>query len=143
MGINYDDRLTDDSDKVRFVIGDTVDDEGPRPEDRNFSDSEISATITLEGSWRRAVAALYEVLAGEWPVHVITSFNAQSGSYSKIDPSKAYKDLAKQWRDKYGGSGESATAGLDALTVDNSGDAVSPLFQVEAFGHKRTDWDAA
>ena len=94
--------------------------------------------LTIEGSWQRAVAAGFEVLASAWQSE--TSFSVFNGSFSRSDAAKGYRDDAKYWRDKYG-EGGSATAELGSKSVDNSGDTVVPLFQREAFGHTVTDWD--
>ena len=139
MSINYDDRLTDDSDKMRFWLQDTVDDRGPKPAKKNFSDAEIDALITAEGSWQRAVAAGFEVLTSAWQSE--TTFSVQNGSYTRSDAANGYRKMAIEWRDKHGYAGDGATEEIGAKDVDFSGNDVSPLFQREAFGHKVTDWD--
>ena len=140
MAFSYYDTLDTDRDKVRFWLQDTVDGDGPKPSNGNFSDAELDGLITIEGSWQRAVAGGFELLASAWQSE--TSFSVFNGSYSRSDAASGYKELAEQWRDKWG-DGESATADLDAKTTDFSGDTVTPLFQREAFGHKVTDWDPA
>ena len=66
--------LTTDLDKVRFYVRDTESGSGPRPDtdSSNFSDDELNGLITLEGSWSRAVAGIYEALAAEWGQYVDT-----------------------------------------------------------------------
>jgi hypothetical protein len=138
MAFTYKGGLASDRDKVRFYLQDTVSGKGKKPDNENFTDAELDGLLTIEGSWQRAVAAGFEVLASAWQSE--TSFSVFNGSFSRSDAAKGYRDDAKYWRDKYG-EGGSATAELGSKTVDNSGDTVVPLFQREAFGHKVTDWD--
>ena len=138
MAINYDDRLTNDSDKVRFWLQDTVDDRGPKPAKKNFSDAEVDALITAEGSWQRAVAAGFEVLTSAWQSE--TTFSVQNGSYTRSDAANGYRKMAAEWRERFGEDG-GATEEIGAKAVDFSGESVTPLFQREAFGHTVTDWD--
>ena len=141
MAITYDANITTERDRIRLQIGDTIDGDGPRkPDDKNFSDAELDALATSEGSWQRTVAACYEILAGEHAKH--TTFSAHGGSYSRSDSSRTYRELAERWRKKYGNAGESAADGIDAAIIDFSGDDVTPLFQVEQFGFRRKDWDS-
>lgn len=62
--ITYD--LTSDLGRVRFAIGDTVADAGVKPDGTNFSDEELDALLTSEGSVAGAVAAALEALARMW-----------------------------------------------------------------------------
>ena len=138
MSINYDDRLTDDSDKVRFWLQDTVDDRGKKPANKNFSDAEITALISQGGSWESAVALGFDALAAAWQSE--TTFSVENGSYSRSDAAKGYRDLADDWRERHG-IDATATENVGAKSVDFSGNDVTPLFQREAFGYKVTDWD--
>jgi hypothetical protein len=140
MAFTYLDTLATDRDKVRFHIQDTIEDEGRKPNNGNFSDAEIDGLLTIEGSWQRAVAAGFEALASIWATE--SSFSVFNGQFTRNTVGVQYQKLAELWRDKYG-EGGSATEELDAKTTDFSGDTVVPLFQREAFGHKVTDWDPA
>lgn len=140
MAFSYYDTLATDRDKVRFWLQDTEENKGKKPGNENFTDAELDGLLTIEGSWQRAVAGGFELLASAWQSE--TSFSIFNGSYTRSDAARGYKELAETWRDKWG-DGESATADLDAKTTDFSGDTVTPLFQREAFGHKVTDWDPA
>ena len=131
MAFTYDDSLDIDRDKVRFHLQDTVEDNGPKPDNSNFSDGELDALITIEGTWQRAVAAGFEALASAWAKE--TSFSVFNGSFTRSDAARYYQKLADKWREEYGYAG-GATDGLDAKDVDFSGDEVVPLFQREAFG---------
>ena len=140
MALTYSDALTGGRDNVRLWLQDTVSGQGPKPQNGNFSDAEIDALITLEGSWQLAVAAGFEILAAAWQSK--TSFSVFNGSYSRSDAAKGYLQMAEKWRGDYGFEG-GATDGLGAKTTDFGGDTVTPLFQRKAFGHTVTDWDPA
>lgn len=86
--------------KVRFHVGDTVEDKGPKPENGNFQDEEIEGLVSLEGTWQRAVAACYEVLAALWGPYA----DAKLGDYSESASQKAerFAALAQKWRDQHG-----------------------------------------
>jgi len=140
MAFSYLDDLDTDRDKVRFWLQDTVNGEGKKPGNANFSDGELDALITLEGSWQRAVAAGFETLASAWQSE--TSFSVFNGSFTRSDAAKGYREMALEWRGRYG-EGGNATAELGSKLTDFSGSTVTPLFQREAFGHKVTDWDPA
>jgi hypothetical protein len=103
MPITYSGSLATDQEKVRFYIGDTVDSAGPKPSDGNFTDAELNALISLEGSWQRAVAACFEALASLWAKQV--NFSADGVSASNSDVAKQYQASALEWRKKHGGSG--------------------------------------
>jgi hypothetical protein len=88
----YTDTLLTDRDKVRFEIGDVVSGSGPRPHSgyTNFTDNEISAVVTREGSWGAAAAKLAEVLASEW--------TAAAGDVSMADYRENYTARAEYFR---------------------------------------------
>jgi hypothetical protein len=140
MAFSYLDDLDTDRDKVRFWLNDIIQGEGPKPSKGNFSDAELDAIITIEGSWQRAVAAGFEALASAWQNE--SSFSVFNGSFTRSDAAKGYREMALEWRGRYGEGGD-ATEELGSKLTDFSGTAVTPLFQREAFGHKVTDWDPA
>ena len=55
MAVNYDDALSTDRDKVRFHIGDTIREDGPRPKGANFTDDEITGVLSIKSTWQRTV----------------------------------------------------------------------------------------
>jgi len=140
MAFSYHDDLATNRDKVRFWLQDTKEKQGPKPDNGNFTDAELDALIAAEVTWQRAVAGGYEVLAAAWIKE--TSFSVFNGSFSRSDAAKEYRELATEWREKYGEEGD-ITDELGGKITDFSGDTVTPLFQREAFGHKVTDWDPA
>ncbi len=140
MAFTYTDTLTANRDKVRFWLHDTVEDQGPRPKNRNFSDNELDGLLTIEATWQQAIAAGFEALASAWAKE--GSFAVFNGSFTKSTASSYYMKEAKAWRDRHGDTA-SATEELGSKTTDFSGNTVVPLFQRKAFGHKVTDWDPA
>jgi len=63
--------LATDIGKVRFAIGDSLEGTGPRPNQRNFSDAEISATLSLQDDdIDHTVLSLLKILANEWSTFV-------------------------------------------------------------------------
>jgi hypothetical protein len=109
MSFSYNDSETEDKDKVRGAIGDTVQRDGPRPttntgEGSNFSDEVITARIAREKVWQRAVANLFETLAAEWSKKA--SMNASGGGQSTgiqyNNVAEQYRKEAALWRKRYG-----------------------------------------
>jgi benzoyl-CoA reductase/2-hydroxyglutaryl-CoA dehydratase subunit BcrC/BadD/HgdB len=138
MAFTYNDALSIDRDKVRFWLQDTAEGQGPKPSNANFTDAEIDALVTEEGTWQRATAAGFEILASAWQSE--TSFSVFNGSFTRSDAAKGYREMAKEWRDKYGEEGD-VTDELATKELDFAGDTVTPLFQRKAFGHTVIDWD--
>lgn len=106
MAFTYEADLTVFRDKLRLYIGDTVENEGPRPSGRNFSDAELAGIATIEGDNINASrAAVYEVLAGEWAQYAMSEKEADLAFDAK-GVADMYLKLAKKWRDISGtGSG--------------------------------------
>lgn len=90
----------DDLSKVRFALDDTVKDVGPKPDGTNIRDSEITSTITQEGTWIKAVAFLLDYLATSWSSHP----NVESDQFglSNSHVSRNFSDRAEAWRKRYG-----------------------------------------
>ena len=121
MAFTYLGTLATDRDKVRFYIGDTVENSGPKPASGNFTDAEVDGLVTTEGSWQKAVAAGFETLAGLWSQYVETPIGPRRQSYSQT--AAGYEKLAKTWRRR---SGSQARAGSRAVTrVDGYSDDVA------------------
>lgn len=121
MTFTYLGTLGTDLDKVRFHIGDTTSGSGVKPADANFSDAELNGLVTLEGSWQRAVAGAFEVLAAAWARHA--TFNAGGVSSSQSDIARSYRESAAEWRRRYGTSsthaaGSAAVTRADAYSSD-------------------------
>lgn len=112
MAVTYLDTLLVDRDKIRFHLQDTVNGEGPKPSDGNFSDAELAALVTIEGTWQRAVAAGFEALAAAWRRY--PDFKADGLSLNRSSIAKGYTADAKKWRLMYGGG--VSRAGTRAVT---------------------------
>src|SRR3990172_5663739 len=65
MAFTYD--ITTDRGKVRFGLGDSTQDKGPRPRKNNFSDAEIDYFLTTQsGGINKSVAMGPDMLGNEW-----------------------------------------------------------------------------
>lgn len=100
MAFSYDDSLSADADKVRFEIGDTVEDAGVRPDGRNFSNAEIAYFLTQEVTVGRAVARAAEVLAREWSSHP-TEWKLGPED-QKVNAAEYWQGIAEAQRATYG-----------------------------------------
>jgi len=119
--ITYVGDLVSDLDRIRFHIGDTVSGSGPKPSDANFTDAELGALLTIEGTWQRAVANALETLATLWARQVTFSAGDMSASLSNI--ATQYRESAADWRKRFGyaggtSSGSSATTRADGYSND-------------------------
>lgn len=116
MTFTYLGTLTTDLDKVRMYTGDTSNapDAGVKPGGYNFHDAELNGIITAEGSWQRAVAGVYEILAALFAQEVDEKNEKISTMYSQ--KAARYQAMAKQWRDKYGMSSGGGTVTTSAVT---------------------------
>lgn len=122
MAFTYD--LTTNRGKVRFNIGDTVENSGPRPDKRNFSDAEIDYLIDTETDGNTAASALaFEILASEWAAYALTEREGEV-SFDAKEVSDQYLDIANEWRNKPGGGtgGRSLSAGVLTLDFMEKGD---------------------
>lgn len=125
MAFTYD--LTTDRGVVRFNLGDTVENAGPRPDKRNFSDAEIDYLIATETLGNTAAAALgFETLASEWAAYAIAEREGEV-SFDAKEVIDKYFDLANYWRNKPDGGtgGGSLTAGVLTLDFMEKGDDTS------------------
>lgn len=121
MAFTYDDTLGTDLGRVRFHLGDVVENAGPRPDDANFADAELNGLITVEGSWHRAVAGGFERLAVEWLRY--PTFKADGLSLNRSDIAKGYQKLAATWRARFGSPTPTHVVG--AIRKDGYSDDIS------------------
>lgn len=121
MAFTYKDALSTNRDKVRFHIGDTQEDEGPRPDKRNFSDNEIAFALSTEDDRvNGAVAYLLEILANEWTAYAIQEREGEVSMDAK-EVAKNYRAQAAFWRKKAGGADEAErSTGLVTLTREDA-----------------------
>lgn len=67
MTFSYDHAANPTTAKIRLLVGDSKENNGPRPDSSNFSDEEITVFLGMEGDHAmRAAAAALEALAAEW-----------------------------------------------------------------------------
>lgn len=111
MSFTYSDALSTNRDKVRLHIGDTVENSGPRPDKRNFSDNEVAFYLLEEDDRvNGAVAYAFEVLASEWASYALEEKEGEIDFDAK-EVSDTYLALAKIWRAKPEGAAETIQAG--------------------------------
>lgn len=116
MAFTYD--LTTNRGKVRLAIGDTVENAGPRPDKRNFSDTEIDYFVDTETDGNTAASALgFEILASEWAAYAISEREGEV-SFDAKEVSDQYLDLANEWRNKPDGGTGGRTLSAGVLTLD-------------------------
>lgn len=116
MTFTYAGTLTTDLDKVRFYIGDITSGTGIRPSGANFTDEEIGGLVTLEGSWQKAVAAIYETLAAEYARYVNLTLGPRREELSAA--ATRYESLAKTWRKEYGTTSSGRAGSRPVTRVD-------------------------
>ncbi len=100
MSFTYFGNLSTNLDKVRFYIGDKVEDTGVQPDGTNFTDEEIEGVLATEGSWQRAVAGIFETLALMYSPQV--DFKLGPRAESRSQRSEAYAAQGATWRKKFG-----------------------------------------
>lgn len=113
----YDDSFSTDRDKVRFRVGDTQQNIGPRPDKRNFSDEEIAFALSEEDSRvNGAIAHLFEILANEWAAYALMDKRDVITRDAK-EVAKNYREQAAIWRAKPGGADDAERSqGLISIT---------------------------
>lgn len=125
MAFTYD--LSTNRGKVRLNLGDTVENSGPRPDKRNFSDVEIDHLISTETAGNTAATAFgFEILASEWAAYAIMEREGEV-SFDAKAVSDQYTDIANEWRSKPDGGtgGGSLQAGVLTLDFMEKGDDTS------------------
>lgn len=125
MAFTYD--LTTNRGVVRLNTGDTVENSGPRPDKRNFSDEEIDYFIATETAGTTAASALvFEILANEWASYTLSEDEGEV-SFDAKEVSDQYLEIAKKWRNRPGGGTGSSSlqAGILVLDFMEKGDDTS------------------
>lgn len=125
MTFTYD--LTTNRGKIRFNLGDTVENSGPRPDKRNYSDAEVDYLISTETAGNTAATALgFEILASEWAAYTIAEREGEV-SFDAKEVSDQYLDIAQEWRSKPDGGtgGRSLQAGVFVSDFMEKGDDTS------------------
>ena len=125
MAFTYAGTYDSDREKVRENIRDTVSGSGPLPADANFSDALLAGIIAAEGSWQRATAACFEMLASAWSR--FPSYSTDGLKLDRSDIAEAHAEAAKKWRDDFGYVAKSYSPALVAgqITKDGYSDDVT------------------
>lgn len=105
----YDPTQPTDLDRIRFHVGDTMLNNGVKPNGQNLENEEITAVLAVELTWQQAVAGIFEMLAAAWATHVDISLG--DASFGRQTPSQRFEALAKRWRELYGNSNERQLVG--------------------------------
>lgn len=120
----YDPTLIDKVSQVRFFIGDTVANAGPRantssdPTNSNFADEEISAILDREsGNVDSTVAVFLDILATEWSA-LATSITVGPRKEELWRVSSRYQDQATEWRTNTGLSNKAFSSGVIRRSSD-------------------------
>ena len=117
MAFTYVGDLSTDLDVVRFNSGDTVENAGPRPDKRNFSDAEDGAVITAEGHTTAATARIFEVLGSEWASYALVEKEGEV-SFDAKEVVDKFAALAAEWRSKPDGGDSSRILQAGVITLD-------------------------
>lgn len=123
MAFTYVGDLSTNRDKVRFYICDTVSGSGPRPNGGNFTDAEVDGLLTVEGSWQRAAAAAFEVLAAEWAQYVDTQVGPRREALNQT--AQRFAELATMWRARAGSSAPTRAGYRFTMCVDGYSDDIA------------------
>lgn len=103
--------LTDPIGEVRLRLGDTIENKGPRPQARNFTDVEVQYFLDEWSlSVQHAVAALLYVLANEWTAVADLTIGPRKESFSKV--SSGFAKRADKAANDLGVSGTTFSVGM-------------------------------
>lgn len=104
MAFSYSPDLDDDISKVRFNIGDSVENAGPRPNTdvTNFSNEEIQAVLNENSTHAgKATAVLFDTLSAEWTRFAI-SYTMGPRKEELYRISSRYEAMSREWANKSG-----------------------------------------
>ena len=111
------DRATYRRSQLRLLIGDSAENDGPRPGQANFQDAELDAFLALEGdNLNRGAARAFEALAAEWSRYAGTYSLGPESEASR--QAEAYAARAATARELYGYTTEEEGAPDEAAYVD-------------------------
>lgn len=109
-------------DILRLYIRDTVEFEGPLPEDENFSDEELDAILDHEGNLCRAKAHCLEALAAAWTI--FPTFQGDGISISRSHIGRNYSQQAEVLRKKCGYADGATMTTQPVIRVDGYSDDI-------------------
>jgi hypothetical protein len=122
MTFSYNNTLADNRSKVRFYLGDTVENLGPRVNNANFSDEELDAILTEQGDdVTKVVASLFDVLATDWAKFAI-SYTVGPRREELFRITTRFESKSKEWSSLAGTSSTNFSGGFVRRDSDvNSG----------------------
>lgn len=107
--------------KVRLEVGDTIENDGIRPDGSNLADAEVSYFLDKEDDdIGRAAAAVCESMANTWARYANTRVGPRREDLS--DVAESWAKRAEALRDQYGGGDVTYSVGV--IPADGYGDAV-------------------
>lgn len=109
MSFTYD--LTNDIGKVRLLVGDTVQDDGVKPDDSNYSDEEIQVFLDRNNDVNIAAAEALENLARMWAVE--PDIRMGPISESRSDVAGNLREQAEKLRQQSGGESTAFSVGFN------------------------------
>jgi len=109
-------------DRLRQFLNDTVEDSGPFPQDKNFSNEELDDILVYEGSLQRAQAHCLEQLAVAWFRH--PTFQGDGISISLSHVGKNYESQAAELRKRYGYAAGATITSHPVIRVDGYSDNI-------------------
>lgn len=98
----YNEPPSSDLHRLRVVIGDTIEDDGPAPNRQNLSDELLQWYLDEAGSIPCAAAAIFEHLATRWTSRPI--FGPGELSTTHVNLSAKFREQADYWREQCAGS---------------------------------------
>ena len=117
MTFTYSEALSAARDKLRLNIGDTQESAGPRPDNRNYSDAELTYILTQEDDRLNGATALcFELLANEWESYSISEREGEA-TFDAKGKAADFDKRAADWRKKPNGSADAAqSSGIAIMT---------------------------
>jgi hypothetical protein len=99
MTVTYD--ISTTTGRIRRLVGDTVENDGPMPDGGNFTDAEIAFFYESEGNHvQRGAAAALEALANKWAAYA--GRHRMGPEDEESLQSLQFSSQAQQLRDVYG-----------------------------------------
>lgn len=132
MAFTYQPDLSDDVSKLRFELGDIVENTGILPDGTNVQDETLQSIITTEGSVGLAAARMCEILSRMWTRYAgSVSVGARSETFRQAE---IYRDMAASLRSQYGGGARAVSVEMyrdDGYHENNEHDADSSEYETD------------
>lgn len=127
MAFTYDETLSTNLSLVRFHIQDVTSGNGPRPQKANFSDEEITALLSVEGTWQGTVAACFDALSAAWQNNPVFGVGELGTTHGRI--AEGYAGKAAKWRS--GAAKGNALANIGFLDTLREADYIQNIATIQ------------